>query len=272
MSETSGANVRAVERALQILACFDDEHPERGISDIAQAVKLHKATTHRIVTTLMSFGYIERAEDGQRYRLGLRLADLGYKVIRRLDLRREAAPHMNDLADRLGENCDLCVYDRGQVLYLEVVQGNHALTIAAAVGRSLPVHATASGKVLLAHLPEQEREEFLGRTLEVHTQHTITDPDALRRQLETVRSQGYAVDDEELEAGIRAVSAPIRNREGRVIAAMSIASPASRLTLDRLPVVAKELVAAAGAVSTRMGWAGSPPPGTTRGSGSRSTG
>jgi IclR family KDG regulon transcriptional repressor len=257
MSETSGANVRAVERALQILVCFDDEHPERGISDIAQAVKLHKATTHRIVTTLMSFGYIERAEDGQRYRLGLRLADLGYKVIRRMDLRSEAQPFMADLTRRLGETSDLCVYDRGQVLYVEVVHANHALTIAAAVGRSLPVHATASGKVLLASMPAQERETVLGRALTRYTLHTVTDPEELRRQLEVVRTQGHAVDDEEFEAGIRAVSAPVRNREGAVVAAMSVAGPASRLTLERIPDTAKELVATAGAVSRRLGWAGS---------------
>lgn len=257
MSETSGGHVRAVDRALQILACFDDEHPERGISDIAQAVTLHKATTHRIVTTLMSFGYIERAEDGQRYRLGLRLADLGYKVIRRMDLRTEAQPLLADLTRRLGETSDLCVYDRGQVLYLEVVQANHALTIAAAVGRSLPVHATASGKVLLAHMPEQEREAILGRELDRHTPHTVTDPAELRRQLEAVRARGYAVDDEELEAGIRAVSVPVRNREGAVIAAMSIAGPATRLTVERLPDTATELAATAAAVSRRLGWVGS---------------
>ena len=257
MSETSSANVRAVERALQILACFDDEHPERGISDIAQAVGLHKATTHRIVTTLLSFGYIERAEDGLRYRLGLRLADLGYKVIRRLDLRRESQPLMADLTRRLGETSDLCVYDRGQVLYLEVVRANHALTIAAAVGRSMPVHATASGKVLLAHMTEQGREAALGGMLVEYTPHTVTNPETLRRQLDVVRSQGYAVDDEEFEAGIRAVSVPVRNREGAVIAAMSIAGPASRLTRERVPETAKELSATADAVSRRLGWAGS---------------
>ncbi len=127
--------MRAVERALQILGCFDDKHPDRGVSEIAQAVSLHKATTHRIVTTLLSYGYLERAEDGQRYRLGLRLADLGFMVLRRMDLRREALPIMANLAARLDETCDLSVYDRGEVYFIEVVQGSRALTIAAAVGR-----------------------------------------------------------------------------------------------------------------------------------------
>lgn len=260
MSEGSSGKVRAVERALQILGCFDDEHPERGISEIAQAVQLHKATTHRIVSTLLSFGFMERADDGQRYRLGMRLAQLGYMVIHRQDLRREAVPYMRDLADRLGETCDLCVYDRGQVLYLEVIQANHALTIAASVGRSLPVHATASGKVLLAYLPETERERLLAQPLAMHTDHTLTCPEDLRRQLEDVRRSGYAVDDEELEVGIRAVSAPVRNRDGKVVAAMSIAGPATRLTQERVPQIAQDLAATAANLSRRMGWPGEPAP------------
>ena len=102
MKDPTDYNVRAVERALQIMECFDDEHPERGISDIAQAVGLHKATAHRIVTTLVNYGYLERVEDGQKYRLGLELPNLGYKVLRRMDLRREAVPFMKQLvADRM---------------------------------------------------------------------------------------------------------------------------------------------------------------------------
>lgn len=254
MSDTNSSNVRAVERALQILGSFDDEHPERGISEIAQSVGLHKATTHRIVTTLLSFGYLERAQDGQKYRLGLRLADLGFKVVRRMDLRREALPSMNELSRRLDETCDLSIYDRGAAFYLEVVPGNHTLTIAAAVGRSLPIHCTASGKVLLAHLAPAELDTVLSRPLAGYTDRTIIRPAELRKQLETVRAQGYAVDDEEFEVGIRAVSAPIRDREGEVIAAMSVASPTSRMSLDRVPAVAKDLREAADAVSRRLGW------------------
>ena len=94
MKDPNDYNVRAVERALQIMECFDNEHPERGISEIAQAVDLHKATAHRIVTTLVNYGYLERADEGQKYRLGLELTNLGFKVIHRMDLRREALPHM----------------------------------------------------------------------------------------------------------------------------------------------------------------------------------
>ena len=214
MKDPNGYNVRSVERALQILSCFDDEHPERGVSEIAQVVGLHKATTHRIVTTLLHCRYLERAADGQRYRLGLQLADLGFKVIRRMDLRREALPYMTQLAQQWDEACDLSVFDRGEVFYIQVVHGNHALTIAAADGQRLPAHCTTSGKLFLAHLASHELEAVLSQPLVSYTDKTITSTDELCRQLEVIRQQGYGFDDEEYEAGIRAVSAPIRNQEG----------------------------------------------------------
>jgi DNA-binding IclR family transcriptional regulator len=252
--EAGNSNVRAVERALQILGCFDDKHAERGVSEIAQAVGLHKATAHRIVTTLMAYGYLERAEDGQRYRLGTRLANLGFMVIRRTDLRREAMPIMTELAARLDETCDLSVYNRGEVYFIEVVQGSRALTVAAAVGRSLPIHATASGKVILAFVPEAESEAALDEPLVAHTHRTIMRPAELRRQLEVVRAQGYAIDDEELELGVRAVSAPVRDRDGNVIGALRGTCPTSRLPLDRVPSLAAEVRQAADAISARLGW------------------
>ncbi len=252
--ETGSTNVRAVERALQILGCFDHTHPERGVSDIAKAVGLHKATTYRIVSTLVAYGYLERAGAGQRYRLGMALASLGFVALRRTDVRREAMPIMTDLAARLNETCDLSVYNRGEVYFLEVVQGSRALTIAAAVGRSLPVHATASGKVLLAHLPEAEAEAVLGGPLAAHTQQTITRPAELRRQLEVIRTKGFAFDNEELEPGVRAVSAPVRDQEGVVVAALSVTCPTSRLPLERVPALATEARQAADAISHRLGW------------------
>ena len=254
MKNTHGYNVRAVERALQILSCFDDEHPDRGVSEIAQVVGLHKATTHRIVTTLLNYGYLERAADGQKYQLGLQLTDLGFRVIRRMDLRREALPYMTRLAQRWDEACDLSIFDQGNVFYVEVIQGNHALTIAAAVGQRLPAHCTASGKMFLAHLPPHELDALLSRPLVAYTDRTITSPTELRRQLEVIRQQGYGFDDEEYEIGIRAVSAPIRNQEGTVVAVIGMAGPTSRMTLDRIPEVAGAIREAADALSRRMGW------------------
>jgi len=254
MKDPQEYNVRAVERALQILGCFDDEHPERGVSEIAQGVGLHKATAHRIMTTLLNFGYLERTADEQKYRLGAHLADLGFKVIRRMDLRREALPHMAQLVEQWDETCDLSLFDQGQVFYIEVIRGSHTLTIAAAVGQRLPAHCTASGKLFLAHLPPHDLDALLSRPLTIYTDKTVTEPDMLRQQLEVIRQQGYGSDDEEYEVGIRAVSAPLHNHEGEVVAAMSVPGPTSRMTPDRIPEIARALKEATQAVSRRLGW------------------
>jgi len=152
------------------------------------------------------------------------------------------------------ETCDLGLFDRGQVFYIEVIRGNHTLTIAAAVGQRLPAHCTATGKLFLALLAPPEVEAVLSRPLAAFTANTITDPDLLRQQLEAIRRQGYGCDDEEYEVGIRAVSAPIRNHEGQMVAAMSVPGPTSRMTLERVTELAGALQAAAEAVSRRLGW------------------
>jgi IclR family KDG regulon transcriptional repressor len=254
MKDPSEYNVRAVERALLILDCFDSENPERGITDIAQVVGLHKATAHRIVTTLVNYGFLERAVDGQKYRLGLELANLGFKVIRRMNLRREALPYMEQLVHEWDEACDLSMFDQGTVFYVEVLRGNHALTIAAAVGQRLPAHCTASGKVFLAHLPAGELELILNQELVSYTDNTITSSESLLEQMETIRDQGYAIDNEEFEVGIIAVAAPIINRSGKVVAAIGCPCPTSRMTPERITQLAEAFKETAQAISHRMGY------------------
>jgi IclR family transcriptional regulator, KDG regulon repressor len=256
MKDPTEYNVRAVERALQILNSFDDQHPERGLSEIAQFVELHKATAHRIITTLVNYGYLERGSDGQKYKLGLQLTDLGFKAIHRLDLRREAIPYMNQLIQKLGEACDLSIFDRGEVFYIEFVQGRYTLTVAAAVGQRLPPHCTASGKVFLANFPTELIKDIIKEPLVKYTSKTITKMDSLLKTLDLVRRQGFAIDDEEMEVGIKAVSAPIRNQSGMVMAALSIPGPTSRLSDDMIQRIAGTLIETTNEISRRMGWKG----------------
>ena len=253
MKDPNEYNVRAVERALQIMECFDDQHPERGISEIAQVVGLHKATAYRIVTTLVNYGYLEWVAEGQKYRLGLELTNLGFKVIRRMDLRQEALPYMKDLVKEWDETCDLSMFDQGQAFYIEVLRGNHALTISAAVGQRLPAHCTASGKLFLSYLPEADLDAILNQPMESYTENTITSPDELRKQVEIIQNQGYSVDYEEYEAGVCAIAAPICNRKGNVIAAIGSPSPTSRMTPERIAEMAVTFKDAARAISRRLG-------------------
>ena len=242
-------NVRAVERAMWILSSFDGQHAERGVSEIAQATGLHKATAHRIIMTLLNGGFLERTPDGERFRLGLRVVELGLGALRDLDFRQAAFPYMQQLVERFQEICTLGVFDHGQVLHVEIVHSKHTLTIAARVGRHLPAHCTASGKVLLAFLPPAVVEPILNAPLVAYTERTITSPARLREELEVVRQRGYALDDEEFEVGIRAVAATIQDIDGNVIAALSMPGPTNRITPERIPEIAQALMEAAEAVS-----------------------
>ena len=256
MKSRNNYNVRAVERALQILSAFDHEHPERGVSEIAQLLGLHKATAHRIMVTLLNHGYLERSTDGERYRLGLYVADLGMRVLRRLDVRREARPYMRELVARFQETCDLGVFDQGEVFCVEVIPSGRALTIASRVGQRLPAHCTASGKAFLAFLPAEELDALLARPLKRCTKWTICDPTQLRAQLQEIRRLGYGFDDQEHEPGVRAVSAPIRDRHGKVVAVLAMPGPISRIPVERFPEFGEALVAAANAIAHRLGWQG----------------
>ncbi|HOG45843.1 MAG TPA: IclR family transcriptional regulator [Anaerolineae bacterium] len=254
MKDQGDYNVRAVERALQILSSFDDEHPERGVSEIAQLLGLHKATAHRMMVTLLNHGYLERSTDGERYRLGLQVADLGMRVLRRLDLRREARPYMRQLVDQLQETCDLGVFDQGEVFCVEVIHSGRTLTIASQVGQRLPAHCTASGKMFLAFLPAEELDALLARPLRRYTESTICDPAQLRAQLQEIRRLGYGFDDQEHESGVRAISAPIRDRQGKIVATLAMPGPISRIEAAHFPDLGEALMAAANAIARRMGW------------------
>lgn len=242
-------NVRAVERAMRILEAFDGHNNALGVSEVAQATGLHKATTHRILMTLFNGGFLERAGDGDGFRLGLPLVELGLGALHGLDFRRAAVPYMQQLVERFQETCTLAIFDRGQMLYVEVIHAEHSLTIAARVGRHLPAHCTASGKVLLAFLPPETVEPIISAPLVLYTEKTITSPDLLREELSLVRRRGYAVADEEFEAGVRAISVPIRDLDGKVMAAMSIPCPTNRLDSERIPEMAQALMEAANAIS-----------------------
>jgi IclR family KDG regulon transcriptional repressor len=245
-------NVRAVERAMQILSSFNGERPERGVSEIAQVTGLPKATTYRILMTLLNCGFLERTGDGERLRLGLGAVELGLSALRGLGVRRVALPYMQQLVERFQEICTLSIFDRGEVLFVEVVHSERSLTIAARVGRHLPAHCTANGKVLLAFLPPEVVEPILNVPLAKYAEKTITSPDRLREELEIVRRRGYALADEEFEAGIWAISAPIRDIDGNVIAAMGLPGPSKRFTPERIPEIAEALMETASAVSAHV--------------------
>lgn len=248
--------VRALERGMAILTCFSMDKPELGITELSNILGLHKATVHRLLVTLTNNGMVEHNDRNGKYRLGIKLFELGSVVASQMDLRKRGLPILEELGARCGETVHLVVLDRDEAIYVEKVENPRALIRYSQVGKRLPLHCTAVGKVLLAGLPDQEMARIVEtKGLPACTRRTIVSPERLYEEVEEVRAKGYALDAEELEEGLRCIAAPVREFGGRVVAAVSISGPSFRLSeaavQNSLISMVKE---ASEKISRQLGW------------------
>jgi len=226
--------VQTIERVSSMLEILGQSPQGVSIKDLSLRVKLPKGTTHRLLSSLSYFGYVRQDSKTRNYFLGFKLVDLGNLLLSQLDLRREAEPFLRDLAERTKETVHMVILDRDEIVYIDKVetdQNTSGLRMASRVGLRNPAHSCAVGKVLLADISEEALDNFIKeKGLPKRTENTITHPAQLKEHLNLVRTQGYALDDEENEKGIRCVAAPIYNEAGRAVAAVSISGPAFRVT------------------------------------------
>ncbi|MDX6373173.1 MAG: hypothetical protein QOD98_2161 [Nocardioidaceae bacterium] len=249
---TAPASVQSVDRALTILELLAREG-EAGVTEIAADLGVHKSTAFRLLATLESHRLVEQDGDRGRYRLGVGNLRLAGATTARLDLVTEARPVCRQLAADTGETVNITVRSETSALYLDQVAGSSALQSHNWVGQHIPLHATSNGKVLLSELSEADLKAAL-RELPRFTDATVTSRARFKEELAETRETGYAVAVDELEVGLTAAAAPIRNAHGDVIASMSISGPTFRLTEARLAEVIPMLIAAATEVSHRLGW------------------
>ena len=253
-ADTGRYRIQSVERAVAILNAFSAEEPELGVTELADRLDLHKSTVHRFLVNLEAAGLVERNRHTARYRLGLRIFELGGLVLQQMSLWDEALPFLEGLVRDSGETGHLAVLDGGEAVYIEKVEARKALRIPSAIGRGYPAHATSLGKLLLAHLTADARDLVLAeRGLSRCTPNTITGRDRLNTELDLIRSQGFAVDDEEYEEGLRCIGAPIVGHTGHVVAAIGIGGPVTRVTPQRVGELAELVMSAAASLSRRMG-------------------
>jgi IclR family transcriptional regulator, KDG regulon repressor len=247
--------VQVLDRAINILEFIGKQGTgEAALPELSAAMKLHKTTTHRIAQVLESRGLLRRGPDSNRYRLGLHLYDLGCHALDHVNIGDEARPLMTRVAFEVGETVHLALLDRAEVLYIERIEAQRSLTMGSKLGARNPVYCTALGKALLAYSPETEVDQILATCrMEARTRNTITNVLALKRELERIRDRGYAIDDEEIEDGIRCIAAPILNSASGAVAAISISGPSSRITPDRFQLVGKAVLKAAREISNRLG-------------------
>lgn len=224
--------------------------------ELCERIGLHKSTVHRLVSVLEQNRFVEKTQAG-KYRLGLKLFELGSRAVAGLDLRERARPHLEKLAFETNETVHLCVLDEGEVLYVDKVEPDRSVRLSSSVGRRIPAHCTSVGKAMMAYMSEAEVDAIIQRYgLHRFTRHTITTAAALKINLNEVRTLGYAKDWEENEEGVKCLGAPVRDYTGRVVAAISLSGPAFRINDKSLTVFATAIKSAGKALSADLGWLG----------------
>ncbi|MFI1617737.1 IclR family transcriptional regulator [Streptomyces lydicus] len=254
-----GRLVPAVTRALDILELFLEGDGTLSAPEITRKAQLPRTTVHELVTTLAARSYLVPVP-GQsgRYRLGVRTYQLGSRYAEQLDLAAEGQQVAREVAETCDETVHVAILEDLDVIYIAKVDSVHAVRMVSAAGRRLPAHCTSVGKMLLAALPADEldtRIEEAGE-LAAMTHDSITDPEALRSALATVRERGIAVEHRESNPDVSCVAAPVRDGTGRVVAALSISVPMIRWNEEREAELAELAAKGAGDLSVRLGYRG----------------
>ncbi|MFJ9865929.1 IclR family transcriptional regulator [Streptomyces sp. NPDC101165] len=258
-TETNGSpsgGVQSVDRAISVLEILA-QRGEAGVSEVAAEIDVHKSTAFRLLGALEARGLVEQAGERGKYRLGFGIVRLAGAVTGRIDITQQSRPVCERLAEEIGETVNIAVMQEHYAINLYQVRGQSAVTAHNWVGQLTPLHATSSGKIMLAHLPAQDRAAVVTEAgLKKLTPHTISSKAKLEKNLAEARERGYAWTLEELEIGLHAMAAPIRDREGQVIASISASGPSYRFTEERMHELAPVLVKGAEEISHRMGYLG----------------
>jgi DNA-binding IclR family transcriptional regulator len=215
---------------------------------------LAKSTVHRLATTLIEARLLEQNPQTCKYHLGLAVFELGACVANQMDVAKVSVPYLEALMERTGETVHLAIIDEGEVLYINKIESRHTIRMYSRVGRRGPVYCTGVGKAMLAFQEADKIEQVIAAGMVAHTEHTLVKPEALQSNLAEIRKLGYAIDDEEIEIGLRCVAAPVSDHTGKVIASISVAGPSQRLTKERLLAYAPDLVSTADTISQRLGY------------------
>lgn len=242
----------SVHNAMRILKEFTLEQPELGISELSSRLGLAKSTVFRLVKTLSENNLVEQNVKNQKYHLGIAAFELGFTVYHEMELRTVALPLLDRLMKSIRRTVHLGVYENGGILFLckRIAEDHHGTV--SKIGRRVPSHCTASGKLLLAYQNEEELERFYAQELKAYTRKTITSRDELQEQLEQVRQKGYAVCHEELKEGICSAAVPVYNDEKQVIAAVSVTGVPQQFFPTSVQTYVQEMKTCSRLITERM--------------------
>lgn len=245
-----------LDKGLHILEVLAGDEAAKGLTltELSRLLGMHRTTLFRFLTTLNARGYVDRDPVTDRYTLGVRSLMLASSFLENLEIRQVARPILVSLCDQTQELVHLTVLDHDEVVTIERVESKQPVSLHTEVGVRRPAYCTAAGKAIMAFLPASEVDRILERGLPAITPNTLTSPEALRRQLTDVHRDGFAIDDGERVMEVRCAAAPVFDHEGIVLGAVSLAAPASRMTMEQLSEAGKEVAVAAGAISRRLGY------------------
>lgn len=247
--------IQSVERALKILDLFDEFVPELKITEISDKMELNKSTVHSLLKTLEKYKYIDQNPENGKYKLGLKLIERGNCVVSTIDIRQVARAYLLDLAKRTGQTVHLGILNHKEGVYIDKIEGESAIIRFSKIGKGFPLHATAIGKVLLAFQEPKETSLLLSDyTFTEQTEYSITNQDEFLAQLEKVHQQGYAIDNQENELGVRCIAAPLLNFENKVLAGISISTLISQVNDEKLGKYIKMLKQTSLEISKKLGY------------------
>ena len=244
--------LHSLDRAVSVLEVLGESDAPLSLAEICHRMGLHKSTAHRSLMVLERSALIERTQEN-RFRLGLKLYELGNRAVEQIDLRARVQPYFRRLAAQVGETVHLSVLQKTSVVYLDKVEPNRRVCMSSKIGTSNPVYCTSMGKAMLAFQPIETIEQIAAKIRFVrYTPKTLCTREALLKALERVRRRGYAIDDEEIEVGVRCVGAPIFDENRYPIAAVSVSGPSARIRVQNLPAIAELLVRCCGDISASL--------------------
>ena len=249
---TGPYQLQSLDRAVAVLKVLGESEGPLSLADICQQMQLHKSTAHRSLMVLERSSLIERTHDN-RFRLGLKLYELGNRAVEQVDLRARIRPFFRRLSAQLGETVHLGVLQKSSVVYLDKAEPNRRVCMSSRVGSSNPAYCTAMGKAMLAFLPLEAAEEIVaGIKFVRYTARTICSREDLFKSLERVRRRGYAIDEEEIELGVRCIGAPIFDENKMPIAALSVSAPTGRIRAQNTPAIAQHLLLCCADISASL--------------------
>jgi len=250
---SNDGKIQSIERAIRILNLLSDEGRELRLQEICDRLDLNKSTAHGIISTLKYYGFIGQNEDTQKYHLGLKLCELGSRVLNKMDIREVSAPVLKTVCSEIGETAFLGVLDGCDVVFIDKCESSRSLRVSTSIGTRQCAHTSAIGKAILAFLGEEEQIRHFPGEFEAYTKYSIRNQEELVKELHETKRRGYSVVDEEYAEGLIAVGAPIFNHEGKVAGGIGVVGSTAKITKKRLPGVGRILCDAAEKISMDLG-------------------